>query len=178
MATIRGGTKYQNTLRDMANKLAKPGELRVGYMEGSTYPNGTPVAMVGAIQEFGAPKVGIPPRPAIRNMIAAKSPTWPKAVGENLVATKYDKDRTLRRMGEGIKGQWQQSIIDTNAPPLSPVTLMLRKMKSQDQSLVVTGKTVAEARSRVAAGESTAGVSIKPLVESGHLLNSVDFEVK
>ena len=37
---------------------------------------------------------------------------------------------------------------------------------------------VAKARRRVSAGESTAGVSTKPLVWTGHLLASVDYEVK
>lgn len=175
---ISGGTKLETHLKGMAAKLTKPGTLRVGYLAGSTYPDGTPTAMIGAIQEFGAPKVGIPPRPAIRNMIAAKSPTWAGALGEILRTSGYDKEKTLLQMGEGIKGQWQESIIDLTAPPLSPVTLMLRKMKSQDQSLVVNRSVVAQARARVAAGESYAGVSTKPLVESGHLVASVDYEIK
>jgi hypothetical protein len=80
-------------------------------------------------------------------------------------------------MGEGIKGQLQQSIADTDAPALSQITLMLRKMRSEDQSLVVTGKTVGEAARRVAEGESTAGVSTKPLDDTGHMKASVDYEV-
>ena len=79
---------------------------------------------------------------------------------------------------DGIKGQLQQSIIDTNEPALSPVTVMLRGMKSNDQSLVVTGKTVGEAAARVAAGKTNYGASTKPLIDSGNLLNAVDYTVK
>ena len=84
----------------------------------------------------------------------------------------------LARVGAEITGELQQSIVDMNAPPLSAVTLMLRKMKAEDPDLVVTGRTVGEAAARVAAGEVATGVSTKPLVESGNLLNSVDFRVE
>jgi hypothetical protein len=111
-------------------------------------------------------------------MIEQKSPEWPEAVGNLLVANGYDGAKTLGQTGAAIKGQLQQSIIDTFAPPLSHVTLMLRKMRAEDPDLVVSGKTVGEAATRVAAGESTEGVSTKPLIDSGQMLNSVDFEVK
>lgn len=172
-----GGAKLDALLRDMAKKVSKPGTLRVGFLEGSTETDGTSTPMIAAIQEFGAPKAGIPPRPFFRTMIAAKSPDWGKALGTILKADDYDATKALGQMGMGIKGQLQQSIIDTSAPPLSPVTLMLRKMRSEDQGLVVTGKTVGEAAARVVAGESTSGVSTKPLVDSGAMLNSVDYEV-
>lgn len=177
MTALKGGNKLRARLKELASKLDKPGTLKVGFLENATYPDGTPVAMVAAINEFGAPNAGIPPRPAFRNMIADKSPTWGDAVEQNLVATDYDVETTLERVGMGIKGQLQQSIIDTMSPPLSPVTLMLRKMKADNPDLVVTGATVGEAARRVAAGESYGGVSTKPLVESGHMLNSVDYEV-
>jgi hypothetical protein len=110
-------------------------------------------------------------------MIAAKSPNWSAQLGEILKTTDMDGPKALALMGEGIKGQLQESIIATNSPPLSEITLMLRKMQADDPDLMVTGKVVGEAARRVAAGESSAGVSIKPLIYSGHLLNSVDYVV-
>jgi hypothetical protein len=177
VATVSGGKVLERRLAEMTAKLSKPATLRVGFLAGSRYPDGTPVALAAAINEFGAPRARIPARPFFRNMIAAKRGEWPKAIAGLLKANDYDAAAALDVTGHAIEGQLRESIAQTFAPPLSPVTLMLRKMKSQDQSLVVTGKTVGEARRRVAAGESTAGVSTKPLVESGHLLNSVDHEV-
>lgn len=175
--TISGGDKLEARLREIAAKVSKAATLKVGFLEGSTYPDGTSVPMVAAIQEFGAPSVGIPPRPYFRTMVAEKRDRWGDALAANLKAQDYDAERALELVGEGIKGQLQQSIVDTMGPPLSAVTLMLRKMRSEDQSLIVSGKTVGEAAARVAAGESTAGVSTKPLVDSGHLLQSVGVEV-
>jgi hypothetical protein len=178
MVTLKGGEGLEKALSEIAKNISKAASVDVGFLEGSTYPDGTNTAMVAAIQEFGAPKVGIPPRPFFRTMIEAKSPEWGDAVGNLLIANNYDGSKTLGQTGAAIKGQLQESIIDTYNPPLSQVTLMLRKMRADDPDLVVTGKTVGEAARRVADGESIEGVSTKPLVDSGHLLNSVDFEVK
>lgn len=178
MATLKGGDKLEKALAKIAAQLATGDTVAVGFLENAKYPDGTPVAMVAAIQDFGAPKARIPPRPFFRNMIAAKSSQWPGAIAQQLKVNGYNANRALRTVGEGIRGQLQQSINDTVAPPLSPVTLMLRKMKSQNQALVVTRRTVGQAAARVKAGESTAGVSAKPLVETSFLINSVGVEVK
>jgi len=170
MVKMTGGAEFRAVLTKMAAKLSKPNSVRVGFLEGSTEPDGTSIPFIAAVQEFGAPKAHIPPRPFFRNMIREKSPEWPEAIALNLKATDYDLPETLRRVGAGIAGQLQQSIINLYSPPLSPVTVMLRGMKSQDQNMVVTRKTVEEARARVAA--------TKPLIDQGNLLNAVGFEVK
>lgn len=174
-----GGRALEGKLRAIAEKAGKAGTLKVGFLEGATYPDAasTPVAAVAAIQEYGAPRAGIPARPFFRPMIEAKKAKWGKSLGQLAVANDYDMHRTLGQMGDGIKGQLQESIINTNAPALSPVTVMLRGMKSHDQGLVVTGATVGEAARRVDEGLTNYGASTKVLDETGHMLNSVDYEV-
>ena len=137
MATkyVSGGDKLAERLREIATRLGRGGTLRVGFLEKATYPDGTPVAMVAAIQDFGAPAVGIPPRPFFRNMVAAKQAGWPDAIEQNLIATDYDVDKTLARVGEGIAGQLKQSIVDTNEPPLKPATI---RRKGFDKPLIDT----------------------------------------
>lgn len=175
---FHGGDKAKKFLEQMSKKLGSGKLVKVGFLEGSDYPeSGTSVPMVAAIQEFGAPKVGIPPRPYFRTMVTAGKAHWGDDLAAIMKATNCDSKQALAQMGFIIKEELQQSIIDTNAPALSPITLMLRKMRKQDQTLVVTGKTVGEAARRVAKGESTSGVSVKPLVDSGYLLDSVDFQV-
>lgn len=178
MAEIKGGEAFREALRRISEGLSSATAVRVGFLEGAKYGDGTPVAMVAAIQEFGAPAAGIPPRPYFRSMVAAKSPGWGEALGQILPAVDYDAAAALTQMGEGIAGQLRQSIADTMSPPLSPVTLMLRKMRAENPDLVVTARTVGEAARRVAAGESYGGAPTKPLVDTGHLLGSVDYEVK
>lgn len=147
MVTITGDRKVQERLREIADLLGGGGGVRVGFLENATYPGGTPVAMIAAIQNFGAPRAGIPPRPFFSNMIADKSDEWPSAIANLLPANNYDVERVLALAGEAIAGQLRQSIVDTNAPPLAESTIARK-------------------------GHS------KPLVDTGHMLRSVSYEVQ
>jgi hypothetical protein len=177
-ATITGGEKLTSRLQQMAENAGEGGTLRVGFLEGATYPDGTSVPMVAAIQEFGAPRAGIPPRPYFRSMIKQDSPAWPTTLGKVLPAVDYDTDKALGVMGQHIAEQLQGSIIDLQSPPLSPVTLMLRKMRIGKMDAPVSFAMVQEARQRVARGESYAGVSTKPLIYTGVLKDAVAYEIE
>jgi hypothetical protein len=146
MATVKGGEKALKEIARIVLLLRKPGVLKVGFLENARYPDGKPVAMIAAIQNFGAPRAGIPPRPFFTNMIKQKSAEWPKAMARLLKSEKYDAERVLKLTGEGIKGQLQQSIRDTNAPPLAASTIKRKGFA-------------------------------KPLIHTGHMINSVDYEV-
>jgi hypothetical protein len=182
--TLEGGDRMKEYLAKLGRRLTKKSSLSVGFLGGDdragSYPGGgLGVAAVAAIQEFGAPRapVGpIPPRPYFRTMIKKQSPHWGPDLGHLLKTHNFDSELALMLMGENIRGQLQQSIVDTNTPPLSKVTLMLRKMKRKTNFRASLRK-VREAIARVQAGESVSGVSTKPLVESAHMLNSVDFRV-
>lgn len=147
MVSITGDRKVQERLQEIADLLGGGGGVRVGFLENATYPGGTPVAMIAAIQNFGAPRAGIPPRPFFSNMIADKSEEWPSAIANLLPANNYDVERVLALAGEAIAGQLRQSIVDTNAPPLAESTIARK-------------------------GHS------KPLVDTGHMLQSVSYEVQ
>ena len=161
MAEVRGGEKTREMLQGIGRRLTNATKVRVGFLAGATYPDGTSVAMVAAIQDFGAPAAGIPPRPFFRNMIAAKKGGWPDAIRVLLKDNDYDALRTLQQTGEAISGQLRQSIIDTNDPPLAESTLRSRGVPG----MVYDPKD-----------SKTFGA--KPLVRTGHLLNSIEYEVK
>jgi len=171
---ISGGEKLKAALEKISKRVAKRRTLSVGWLETERYPDsGMQVAAVAAIQEFGAPRASIPARPFFRPMIAKHSDEWGPLLGKALKVYGYDVDKALNALGLTVSEELQQSIMAVNSPPLSPITLMLRKMRSQDQSLIVTGKTVGEAAARVAAGESTEGVNTKPLQDTGQLVRSI-----
>lgn len=121
MASLSGGDKLEKKLAEIAARAGAAGTLRVGFLEGAKYPDGTPVPLVAAINEYG--KKGQPPRPYFRNMIAKNGPRWPEQLGKIAVAADYDMALTLERMGQLIAGQLQKSIRDFTDPPLSPVTV-------------------------------------------------------
>jgi len=133
MATISGGDKLANALAKISRGVSQPATLRVGFLAKSTYPNGTPVAMIAAIQNFGAPSRGIPPRPFFSNMVKSKRGEWPKAISGLLKDNDYDAVKALDVAGAAIGGQLRQSIIDTNEPPLAPSTI---KRKGHSKPLI------------------------------------------
>lgn len=174
--TLSGGDKLERRLEEIANKLGRGGTLRVGFLEDATYPDGTSVAMVAAIQNFGAPEKGIPPRPFFTKMIQEKSPGWGETFTRLLVQTDYDVPKALALMGTGIAGQLRQAIIDMNDPANSPVTDLLKQRFPMGKESGMTFDDVLQAWDDVAAGETApAG---KPLVWSGVMLNSIDYEVE
>ncbi|MVW80180.1 hypothetical protein [Bordetella sp. 02P26C-1] len=146
MASFTGGRALEAKLEEIARKVSSAGTLRVGFLEGATYPDGTPVPYIAALNEFGDLAHNQPPRPFFRNMIEEKSRSWGGAFGKIAKASDYDMDATLGQMGEGIKGQLQQSITDLTTPALAPSTV---RAKGFD----------------------------KPLIDTGHMQNSVDYEV-
>ena len=117
---LSGADGVMKALEDIARKMGG-GEVAVGFMEGATYPDGTPVAAVAFWNEFGS--VGQPARPFFRQMIAAESPTWPDKMAKLAKATDYDGPRVLALMGEDIKGALQQSINDFTTPALAESTI-------------------------------------------------------
>lgn len=121
MATISGGDKLEKMLKELGKRVSDPATLRVGFLEGATYPDGTSVPTVAAVQNFGSGN--IPPRPFFSNMIENKSPGWGKSLAAILKNNRYDVKASLELMGQGIAGQLRQSIVDTNSPPLADATI-------------------------------------------------------
>lgn len=160
---LKGGDKYEAALKDIAEKLSKPGTLRVGFLEGATYPDtGQSVAEVAFFNEFGKTVKtkgddlgdGTPegtyfqlPRPFFRNMIAKNEAGWAPAIAKSLKPNGYDTKKVLDLAGDGIAGQLRQSIQDTNSPPLAQSTIDKK------------------------------GFS-KPLIDQGIMYNKVNWEVK
>ena len=140
MVTIKGGDRWEAHLKEYASKLGRPVTLSVGWQDGAAYPDGTPVAAVVAGNEYGRPSAGQPPRPAIRNMVAARSPEWGPKFAALLKANGGDATHALEQMGEAIKGEMQQAIADYSGPALKPSTVA---RKGSAKPLVDTGQELA-----------------------------------
>lgn len=175
---LSGGDKLEAALAKLSKNIEKASTVQVGWAEGATYPNGTPVAAIAAIQEYGAPNAAIPARSFFRSMIAARSGEWGAELGGWLKVNDYDAAKALDAMGTVISADLAESIRDIDAPALSPVTLMLRAMFPVSRTYEKTGKDVGVAAQFVAAGISPDEVgdgapSDKPLVWTGQMLRSI-----
>lgn len=177
MATVVGGLKLKEALSAIRKRVEEGRSVSVGFMSNAKYPDGTPVAMVAAIHNYGAPGAGIPARPFFSNMVADESPNWGPQLGKLLKTGGFDAVTALSQMGELIAGELRQSIIYGDWQPLSETTLMLRTMRSKGAT--VTGRTVGQATKAVAMGmpNDRSETGAKPLVDTGHMLNSITYRV-
>lgn len=183
-----GGAKVKAALDEIAARLGKKAALEVGWPEGTVAPDGTPQAAKAMWNEFGTKT--IPSRPFFRPMIEAESPSWARKLAISLKNLDNNVSEALEILGQDIAGALAESIRKVDSPPLSPITMMMRKMLMNDSTLgnsdnPVTIRTVAEAAARVAAGEDYSGASDKPLVTpacgsnpGGTMIKSIKYMVK
>lgn len=102
-------------------------EVAAGWLGSAHYEDGTPVAYVAAIQEFGhAPS--IPPRPFMRPTVDAKSQEWGK-VYAHMVKTASSGNAVLEVMGGKIAGDMREAISEVTSPGLADSTLKARQRK-------------------------------------------------
>ena len=141
--------KILDALNNIASNLSDK-QLKVGFIDGATYPDGTPVAMVAATNEYGNPANNQPPRPFFRNAIAEHESKWLDAISRGLQKG-VPIDDVLAVVGEMAVGDVVQSIATLMDPPLSPATIASRKSKGN--------------------------ASTKPLVDTKVMIRDVHYEV-
>ena len=153
-------------------------EAKIGLFPSAQYKDHTPVASIAAIQEFGAPEVSIPARPFLKPTVARDKAMWVSQLGrgvKDVLADRLNGHDVFSAIATAGAQGVQKTIASIHAPPLSPLTIMLRGMKLADNDLVVTGKTVGEAAAKVARGEAPPKApSLKPLVYTGTLIATVE----
>lgn len=156
---MSGGGKLNAILDGIAGRLGGPQEVRTGFLEGATESSGVSMPMVAAIDEFGAPSRGQPPRPFFRGMIEKHKDEWGPELGKVLVTQDYNAEVALGLMGERIAGELRQSIADFDSVPLAPSTI------------------AAKARGGVTKIAGVAGPE-KQLIDTGDMWKGVDSEVR
>lgn len=166
MASVSGGQRIEEALRAIGARIGKAREVRVGFLEPEA-------ATIAALNNFGAPGAGIPPRPFFSDMVDAKSPGWGDQFGKVLKSTGNDSSLALDLMGASIAGQLREAIENFTEVPNSPVTDLLKNRFPMRDNM--TFADVQKARNDVANGK--VAPPGKPLVWTGHMLRSVDQEV-
>lgn len=146
---------------------------QVGFPSGINYEEGTPVAYVATIQEFGAPEVSIPPRPFMRPTVKAKKSEWTKIIAKKIpqvVIGKLSAFDVLDLVGIKAASDIQSTIAAIDSPALSPITVLLRKWKKEGRK--ISGRTVGEAARAIDNGVDP-GSDNKPLNATGLMIASV-----
>lgn len=133
-ATISGGEGLQRKLAELAAGLETAAEVRVGFLEGATYPNGTPVALVAASHNYGVPGK-LPARPFFSRMVQKEQDGWPALIEDGLKRSRMDARGALEFAGRIMVEQVQASILAGGFAPLAESTIA---RKGFDKVLVDT----------------------------------------
>ena len=152
---------------------------KVGWFAGAAYPDGTPVAYVASIQEFGVPSQNIPSRSFMRSTALEKDGEWREianTLSARVLAGKMTPAQAMEILTLQAEGDIAAKIASIQAPPLSPITLGARKYRSQGKK--VTGATIGEIARKLKEGKlDVSGVSTKPLVDTAVLVNTISHVV-
>lgn len=138
---------------DAAESALQSLQLKVGFIDGATYPDGTSIAMVAATNEYGRPEKNQPPRPFFRNAITEHESEWSEKIADGIKAG-TPVDQVLDSVGGVIAADVFASIKNLMEPPLSPATIHQRRSR------------------KVRPNDST-----KPLVDTGVMIRDVHYEV-
>ena len=129
----------------------KPAHVLVGIpRDAIPYPDGTSVALVGAVHEFGSGTRKIPERSFLRSTINDERKTYTKmlsTIAEFAIDEGRDLKDGLAIVGQVAQGDVQKKIVDIKDPPNTPETIR-RKGSSN------------------------------PLIDTGHMRQSVTYEVR
>lgn len=138
-------------LMALSQRLAKLNKrVLIGVPAGPTEENGTSMALVAAVNEFGSPDRGIPERPFLRTGIREN---YPRITRLNV--------RTLRQVAEGT--------MTAN----TALSLLGELATGGVKAKIAEGGFVANAPSTIKAKGSD-----KPLVDSGALRQSITYVVE
>lgn len=144
-------------IRSVLKRIDKK-QIRTGFFPEAQYPDGTPVAYVAAIHEFGAPQRSIPARPFMRPTAEQKKSEWGRQVAgavRGSIDGKVDVAQAFDAIGAMAAGDIGRTISRVKTPPLKASTLRARQTRKK-----------------------TPGVSKKPLVDTGLLIQSVSHVVE
>lgn len=136
---------------------------RVGWFPSARYDDGDPVAGVAVVQEFGSPKMGIPPRSFMRSTATEKQNDWAataRDLSRAAVQGRIAPENVMTGLALAAEGHVRETITKIDSPPLAQSTIDARKR-------------------RLANGGRSAKASIaKPLVDTGILLNTLTSETE
>lgn len=149
--------KHFARLKAVYDELARK-QLKVGFFEHSKYPDGTLIAYVAAIQELGYPAGGIPPRPFVRPAMAENATGYKNLISQAVNASVTGNITLisgLNQIGAKAAGDVKLAIKAMTTPPLKEETIKARARR-----------------------HSKGKASVKPLVDTGQMLQAVTWSVE
>lgn len=153
-----GHKRLENAL-----KLARAKNVRVGWFDSARYEDGTPVAYVASIQEFGYVKGNIPPRLGMRTTAAEKGAPggeWSKVAygaARAVIDGSLGPNGMMDLIGLKASGDFAKHIAEVQEPPLKSATIKARQRRYANRKIV--------------------GNLYKPLVATGTMISTLTYVV-
>ena len=188
---LKGGTKLEARLKGIAKQVSNGELVSVGFLENATYPDGSQVANIAAINEFGGSHEVEEHKQSIFRKVAAsgdyflRGGKFVKRSESNFESIHTVPAHTVttpprpffRTTIAKKKGQWGTDLAEamkaTDCDAQRALNMVGAAIKSDLQQAIVEFSTPPNAPSTIA----KKGFN-DPLIDSGHMLNSVDWEVK
>jgi hypothetical protein len=187
-ASIKGGEKASAFLTKLEAQLANPPTIKVGFLDGSTYPNGRSVAANAALQEFGGTITRSAHEQTIFRKVSAtgflKKGKFVKASQSNF-ATKH----AVAASSITIPPRpFFRNMINKNQSDWGPMMSTLLRDKKYDlkkaagsMGQVIKGQLQASIISTNSPPNSPSTIrrkgSAAPLIDTGFMISRVDFSV-
>ncbi len=155
MAEVRRSNP--DAFKKLAVNLANLGnaQAKVGWFDNAKYADGTPIAYIASIQEFGYPEGNIPPRLGMRFTAAAQRPQWratSEALSKRVLAGKMTGHDAMEAIALVAEGALVQHMSSNPPPPLKAATLASRLRRGRGtQTLNDSGLMISSLTSRVEA---------------------------
>ncbi len=115
-------------------------QAKAGWLGGKNYPDGTPVAMIAAQNEFGNPAKNIPPRPTVRPAVTENQKNWEAlaAQGANrILAGKAIARDVMEAIGQAAENAIVRNYAAITTPALKPATLAARRRRGNGSDKVL-----------------------------------------
>ena len=122
-------------------------EGKTGWFESAHYPDGTAVAYVATIHEFGTPRIHA--RPFMRPAVAGHGGEWMEALADGARASLNggpSPEAVLEIVTLQAAGNVAEKIAAVTSPPLKPVTV---KRKGFAKPLIDTGQMMQSVTGKV-----------------------------
>ncbi len=189
-----GDISISNFKIDLSNLTRLKGKLgkianvniNVGWFEGTQYEDGTPVAGVASIQEFGSASRSIPPRPFFRPTIDDKKEEWAEKMVtllDGYINDDLTSEQAFNVFGSAVVGDVQSKISTISTPKLSPITIALRRLRNDGAE--INGSLVGRVARAIAEGQTEKGElgdqsypNVKPLNDTGYMLATLTYNVR
>lgn len=182
MAEIRGGDKLKAVLARMSAQFNEAHTLKVGFLEGATYEDGTPVAAIAVLQEYGA-EINVARHNATVHRIGGKG----KFVKKDIATTHTDVMVPAHTITIPPRPFFRNMIADKSKEWPKALALAMKATKGNaGLSLAMLGEGIRgqlKKSIRDFSDPPNAPSTIKkkgfndPLIDKGTMQNSVDFEV-